>query len=208
MIFFRSSQLTRGQHPNQQHNRSFDTGQQNKRAAAYAYSSSEESLNLSFAQPPEQQQQDEETVETLCEIPLIHHSTSTPSLVAHPSFGQMVANNHWLNIGSSSSTPRPVTSGKRRSVQPYSCTSTDDPPGLSHQYQLLLQQTAAIKTTLSGLESDFGASRRDMGWLQENLTTVQSATGSVSDKVVKMQSQVANMERQINGAVKVIVGRQ
>lgn len=118
----------------------------------------------------------------------------------------MVANNHWLNIGSSSSTPRPVTSGKRRSVQPYSCTSTDDPPGLPHQYQLLLQQTAAIKTTLSGLEADFGASRRDMGWLQENLTTVQSATGSVSDKVVKMQSQVANMERQINGAVK--VGRQ
>ncbi|XP_046439129.1 uncharacterized protein LOC124190492 isoform X4 [Daphnia pulex] len=205
-VNIRSSQLSRGHLNQQQHNRSFDTGQhhQNKRAAAYAYSSSEESLNLSFAQQPpdQQQQQDEETVETLCEIPLIHHSTSTPSLVAHPSFGQMVANNHWLNIGSSSSTPRPVTSGKRRSVQPYSCTSTDDPPGLPHQYQLLLQQTAAIKTTLSGLEADFGASRRDMGWLQENLTTVQSATGSVSDKVVKMQSQVANMERQINGAVK------
>ena len=60
-----------------------------------------------------------------------------------------------------------------------------------------------MKTTLSGLEADFGASRRDMGWLQENLTTVQSAAGSVSDKVVKMQSQVASMERQINGAVKV-----
>uniref|UniRef100_A0A0P5P3A1 Uncharacterized protein n=1 Tax=Daphnia magna TaxID=35525 RepID=A0A0P5P3A1_9CRUS len=198
----RSSQPARGR-VSQQHNRSFDTGQQNKRAAAYAYSSSDDSLNMSFAQPTGQQE-DDETVETLCEIPAIHHSTSTPSLICHPSFGQLAAHNHWMSIGSSSSTPRPVTSGKRRSVQPYSCgsTSTDDPPDLPQQYQLLLQQTAAIRTTLSGLEADFGASRRDMGWLQENLTTVQSATGSVSDKVVKMQSQVANMERQINGAVK------
>lgn len=70
-------------------------------------------------------------------------------------------------------------------------------------YEMLLQQTAAIKSTLSGLEADFGASRRDMGWLQENLTTVQTAAGAVSDKVVKLQSQVANMERQIGGAVKV-----
>ena len=34
---------------------------------------------------------------------------------------------------------------------------------------------------------------RDMGGLQENLTTVQSTAGSVSDKVVKMQSQVTSM---------------
>ncbi|XP_057373697.1 uncharacterized protein LOC130694636 [Daphnia carinata] len=198
----RSSQPARGR-VSQQHNRSFDTGQQNKRAAAYAYSSSDDSLNMSFAQPTDQHE-DDETVETLCEIPAIHHSSSTPSLACHPSFGQLAAHNHWMSIGSSSSTPRPVSSGKRRSVQPYSCgsTSADDPPGLQHQYQLLLQQTAAIKTTLCGLEADFGASRRDMGWLQENLTTVQSAAGSVSDKVIKMQSQVVNMERQINGAVK------
>ncbi|KAI9556751.1 hypothetical protein GHT06_016542 [Daphnia sinensis] len=197
----RSSQPARGRVS--QHNRSFDTGQQNKRAAAYAYSSSDDSLNMSFAQPTADQHEDDETVETLCEIPAIHHSSSTPSLVCHPSFGQLAAHNHWMSVGSSSSTPRPVASGKRRS-QPYSCgsTSADDPPDLPQQYQLLLQQTAAIRTTLSGLEADFGASRRDMGWLQENLTTVQSATGSVSDKVVKMQSQVANMERQINGAVK------
>lgn len=207
LFSFRSSKLTRGNgHLNQQHNRSFDIGHhqlQPKRTTVYAYSSSDESLNLSFAHP-QQQPQDDETVETLCELPLIHHSTSTPSLaVVHPSFGG--GGNHWLNVGSSSSTPRPVTAKRRAAQQPYSCgsTSADDPPGLQHQYQLLLQQTAAIKTTLSGLEADFGASRRDMGWLQENLTTVQSAAGSVSDKVIKMQSQVVNMERQINGAVKV-----
>ena len=62
-----------------------------------------------------------------------------------------------------------------------------------------------MKTTLSGLEAEFGASRRDLGWLQENLTSVRTATGSVSDKVAKMQSQVATMERQIASAVKVFV---
>lgn len=191
----KSNKLSTG---HQHHNRSFDAGQPSKRTTVYAYSSSDESLNLSFAAQPTSQQ-DDETVETLCELPLsnaIHHSTSTPSLAV---------GSHWLTVGSSSSTPRPL-SGKGRSGQPYSVvgsTSTDDPPGLQHQYQLLLQETAAIKTTLSGLEADFGASRRDMGWLQENLTTVQSAASGVSDKVIKMQSQVANMERQICGAVKV-----
>ena len=171
-----------------QHNRSFD--QQKRTTTVYAYSSSDESLlDMSYVA-----QQDEEEVETLCEpAPLIHHATSTPALAGvHPSF--------WLG---SRSTPRPASSNRRRSANTGNSTSADDPPGLQHQFRLLLQQTAAMKTTLSGLEADFGASRRDMGWLQENLTTVQSAAGSVSDKVVKMQSQVASMERQINGAVKV-----
>ena len=56
---------------------------------------------------------------------------------------------------------------------------------------------------LAGLEADLSASKRDVGWLQENLTTVQNATGLVEDKVAKMQSAVANMERQIGGVVKV-----
>ena len=55
------------------------------------------------------------------------------------------------------------------------------------------------------LEADFGASRRDVGWLQENLSTVQSCAANVSDKVVKMQSQVTSMERQISATVKVLL---
>ena len=205
------------------HNRSFEQ-QSHKMAATataaaaatvYAYSSSsDESLHLSSSihhrsttQDDVSTHHDDETVETLCEV--IHHQwTSTPSLAVQP---QHTVNHHWQSVGSSRSTPRPVGGGKRRSSQPYSCsggggstsTDLDDPTNLSHQFQLLLQQTATMRTTLSSLEANVGASRRDMGWLQENLTTVQNATGSVSDKVVKMQSQVVNMERQINATVKV-----
>lgn len=164
----------------------------------YAYSSSEESVSLPFivADASDGRGDDDETVETLCE-PAIHHSTSTPSLV-HLADAQR---RQWLGVGSSRSTPR--SSARRRPDAHADSTSADDPPELGQQCQLLLQQTAAMKTTLCGLEAEFGASRRDLGWLQENLTSVRGATGSVAEKLAKMQSQVAAMERQIAATVKV-----
>lgn len=184
-VMNRETKAARQSRYHHQHNRSFDFSQQRAPRAStlYAYSSSEESLSLPFAP-----NLDEETVETLCEI---HHSTSTPSLV----------DRQWTKAASKSDN----SNGKRRSTYLPSSdsTSADDPPDLPQQCQLLLHQTAAMKTTLAGLEAEFGASRRDLGWLQENLTSVRTAAGTVSEKVAKMQSQVATMERQIAGAVKV-----
>jgi len=213
------------------HNRSLDVviqqkHEQPRRAAStvYAYSSSDddEGLNVSFMPTSngDDEGEEEETVETLCEV-VLPHAVSTPSLaVAGNPFSS------WQIIGSSSSTPRPVArAAKQRhnllrssaigsagvigSVSALASastrgggggsSSTDDPPGLYH----LMQQTSAMRATLSSLEADFVSSRRDVGWLQENLSTVQSSAASVSDKVVKMQSQVTGMERQINATVKV-----
>ena len=189
-IFYSCNRETKARQGRYQHNRSFDFTQLRAPRAStlYAYSSSEESLSLPFVI----QNPDEETVETLCET---HHATSTPSLAET----RQRLKSAWGNNNNNNNT-------RRSTYQPISdSTSADDPPDLPQQCQLLLQQTAAMKTTLSGLEAEFGASRRDLGWLQENLTSVRTATGSVSDKVAKMQSQVATMERQIASAVKVFV---
>lgn len=212
------------------HNRSLDVmaviQPTRRRSTVYAYSSSDddagcESLNVSFipmtsSSVGDDDDDEEETViETLCDEASgalsLPHASSTPSLaVAGNAFSS------WQMIGSSSSTPRPVArASKQRHLQLRSSaaansaaaaraggsSSTDDPPGLYH----LLQQTANLRSTLSVLEADFGASRRDVGWLQENLSTVQSCAANVSDKVVKMQSQVTSMERQISATVKVLL---
>jgi len=127
----------------------------------------------------------DDTVETLCEAaaPPKRHS-STPMLAALAALPQSNYN----------STPW------RRSCKT---------PQEQHQHrmnadlELLGAHAGQLKSTLATLQLDVRASRRDMGSLQENLATVQSAAAGVADKVVKMQSQVIAIERQVANAVKV-----
>ena len=188
--------------------------------AVYTYSSSDDSLDASYCSSEMARglvtalaniNDAEETVETLCEWPTKLHS-STPSLSAH---SLVAAHPSWASVGSSSSAPRPTVRPKRRpvaaavyrqrrAVESAAWSSTDDADPLVDNLTSLAAQTGAFKSTLTQLEADLSASRRDMGWLQENLATVQNAAAGVSDKVVKMQSQVINMERQITNAVKVM----
>ena len=166
------------------HNRSFELGSGPRASALYAYSSSEESLSLPFIVQTGPPDDEEDTVETLVEPAAT--STCAPSIV-----------NNNNNTARRSSVYQQTTTTT-------DSTSADDPPDLAGQCQLLLGQTAAAKGALASLEAEFNASRRDLGWLQENVTSVRNAAGGVSEKVAKMQGQVAAMERQISGAVKVL----
>ena len=165
----------------------------------------------------------EELVETLCEAKM---RSSTPSL-APSAFSNKVYS--WSNgtaprLRKRQTTLTQSTLSGLESIWSspiyYGTSNTDDPePGSivglnesasTHQGSTLTSlhslqtQAATLKTTLSQMEAHFSNSNRDMGSLQDNLKTVQNAATNVADKVVKMQSQVNAMEKQIVNAVKVI----
>lgn len=128
----------------------------------------------------------DDTVETLCESTPPKRHSSTPML------------------SELTSPPPPLTNYNstpwRRSKTPSSCQQDHR---METDLDLLGVHAAQLKSTLATLNSELRASRRDMGSLQENLATVQSAAAGVADKVVKMQSQVIAIERQVANAVKV-----
>ena len=198
------------------HNRSFDllAGDQEGHATSaskslrtvYAYSSSDDSLDASFSASEApflksfKDETDTETCETLCETTAVKLHSSTPSISANPFDWGTPKNGRRSNKSRASSIVwTPDVSFYSDNVAPLDGSA----PRALHS---LHNQTLQLKSTLAQLETDSSASRRDMGSLQENLTTVQNAAASVADKVVKMQLTVINMERQIMHAVKVHSG--
>lgn len=207
----------------EQHNRSFDFGRPNRsgqldRSTVYAYSSDEDEqsvMNISFIPATGETDEEMAVIETLCSDDVtgtgLHHAISTPALTSGgPSLTSTAF--HSMPRRPKRRIQQPIESSSSQGVlqQPSSSSTDDDPPmqqaiWRQDQQLQLMKEAATVRAALAGLEADLGASRRDVGWLQENLSTVQNAAGQVADKVAKMQSTVANMERQISGAVKVLL---
>lgn len=61
----------------------------------------------------------------------------------------------------------------------------------------------AMTAETKRLDTDMIILRKDVGCVQENITTVRGSLDNTREKVAKIQNQVGDMEWQINSALKV-----